>query len=168
MDVTETDEIRDLRAAVGAIAAPYDGSYYVEHAREGRECAELWHALGDAGFIGVNIPEEYGGGGCGLAELTVVCEEIAARGAPILLLLVTAAISAEVIAEFGSEEQCKEWLPGLASEDTDARALEALDAAGRAQMAPRLAAVRKMAETARALLALRAEVEARRRGAKNG
>jgi alkylation response protein AidB-like acyl-CoA dehydrogenase len=115
MDVTETDEIRDLRAAVGAIAAPYGGSYYVEHAREGRECAELWHALGDAGFIGVNIPEEYGGGGCGLAELTVVCEEIAARGAPILLLLVTAAISAEVIAEFGSEEQCKEWLPGLAS-----------------------------------------------------
>jgi hypothetical protein len=59
-------------------------------------------------------------------------------------------------------------LPGLASEEADARALEALDAAGRAQMAPRLAAVRKMAETARALLALRAEVEARRRGAKDG
>ncbi|MGD9526602.1 acyl-CoA dehydrogenase family protein [Pseudonocardia sp.] len=115
MDVTESDVMRDLRAAVGAIATPYGGRYYVEHARAGRECTELWHALGDAGFVGVNVPEEYGGGGGGLAELTVVCEEIAARGAPILLLLVTAAISAEVIAEFGSDEQRTRWLPGLAS-----------------------------------------------------
>jgi alkylation response protein AidB-like acyl-CoA dehydrogenase len=115
VDVVESDERRDLRAAVGAIAAPFGGAYYVEHARAGQECTELWRALGDAGFIGVNVPEEYGGGGGGLAELTIVCEEIAARGAPILLLLVTAAISAEVIAEFGTEEQRKEWLPGLAS-----------------------------------------------------
>jgi alkylation response protein AidB-like acyl-CoA dehydrogenase len=115
VDVAGSTEMRDLRAAVGAIAAPYGGAYYVEHARAGTECTELWHALGDAGFIGVNVPEEHGGGGGGLAELTVVCEEIAARGAPILLLLVTAAISAEVIAEFGSDAQRKEWLPGLAS-----------------------------------------------------
>jgi alkylation response protein AidB-like acyl-CoA dehydrogenase len=115
VDVVESDEYRDLRAAAGAIAAPFGGAYYVEHARAGRECTELWRALGDAGFIGVNVPEEYGGGGGGLAELTIVCEEIAAKGAPILLLLVTAAISAEVIAEFGSEHQRKEWLPGLAS-----------------------------------------------------
>ncbi|MGK3203444.1 acyl-CoA dehydrogenase family protein [Amycolatopsis sp. MEPSY49] len=115
MDVLESDETRDLRAAVAAIAAPFGGRYYVEHAREGRECTELWHALGDAGFIGVNIPEEYGGGGRGLAELTVVIEESAAKGAPILLLLVTEAISAEVLTEFGTPEQRKEWLPGLAS-----------------------------------------------------
>ncbi|GAB3146921.1 acyl-CoA dehydrogenase family protein [Amycolatopsis stemonae] len=115
MDVLESDEARDLRAAVGAVAAPFGGRYYVEHARDGRECTELWHALGDAGFIGVNIPEEYGGGGAGLAELTIVCEEIAANGAPLLLLLVTEAISAEVISEFGSPEQREEWLPGLAS-----------------------------------------------------
>jgi alkylation response protein AidB-like acyl-CoA dehydrogenase len=111
----ESDEHRDLRAAVGEIAAPYGGDYYVQHARAGRECAELWQALGDSGFIGVNVPEEYGGGGGGLAELTIVCEEIAARGAPLLLLVVSAAISAEVICEYGSEEQRKEWLPGLAS-----------------------------------------------------
>jgi alkylation response protein AidB-like acyl-CoA dehydrogenase len=45
----------------------------------------------------------------------MVCEETAAAGAPMLLLLVTHAISAAVIAEFGTEEQRKEWLPGLAS-----------------------------------------------------
>jgi predicted SpoU family rRNA methylase len=48
VDFVESDEHRDLRAAVGAVAAPFGGAYYVEHAREGRECTELWHALGVA------------------------------------------------------------------------------------------------------------------------
>jgi alkylation response protein AidB-like acyl-CoA dehydrogenase len=115
VDFVETDEHRDLRAAVGAVAAPFGGDYYVEHARAGQECTELWHALGDAGFIGVNIPEEHGGGGGGLVELALVIEEAAARGAPMLLLLVTAAISAEVISEYGSDAQRKRWLPALAT-----------------------------------------------------
>jgi alkylation response protein AidB-like acyl-CoA dehydrogenase len=115
VDFVETDEHRDLRAAVGAIAAPFGGDYYVDHARRGAECTELWHALGDAGYVGVSVPEAYGGGGGGLVELALVCEETAAQGAPMLLLLVTHAISAAVIAEYGTEEQRKEWLPGLAS-----------------------------------------------------
>ncbi len=115
MDFVETDEHRDLRAAVGTIAAPFGGDYYVDHARRGAECTELWHALGDAGYVGVSVPEAYGGGGGGLVELALVCEETAAAGAPMLLLLVTHAISAAVIAEYGTEEQRKEWLPGLAS-----------------------------------------------------
>ena len=115
MDFLESDEHRDLRAAVGAIAARFGGDYYVEHARSGTPCDELWSTLGDAGYIGVNIAEEYGGGGGGLVELAIVCEEIANQGAPLLLLLVSAAISAEVIGEFGSPELRKEWLPGLAN-----------------------------------------------------
>jgi alkylation response protein AidB-like acyl-CoA dehydrogenase len=115
VDFVETDEHRDLRDAVGKITAPFGGDYYVDHARRGAECTELWHALGDAGYIGVSVPEAYGGGGGGLVELAMVCEETAAQGAPMLLLLVTHAISAAVIAEDGTEEQCKDWLPGLAS-----------------------------------------------------
>ena len=115
MDFLESDEHRDLRAAVGAIAARFGGDYYVEHARAGTPCDELWSTLGDAGYLGVNVAEEYGGGGGGLVELATVCEEIANQGAPLLLLLVSAAISAEVIGEFGSPELRKEWLPGLAS-----------------------------------------------------
>jgi alkylation response protein AidB-like acyl-CoA dehydrogenase len=115
VDFLESDEHRDLRAAVGAIAARFGGDYYVEHARAGTPCHELWSTLGDAGFIGVNVAEEHGGGGGGLVELAIVCEEIAGHGAPLLLLLVSAAISAEVIGEFGSPELRKEWLPGLAS-----------------------------------------------------
>ena len=114
VDFAETDEHRALRTAVAAIARDFGPGYYAEHAARREPCQELWQALGRAGFLGVNIPEEYGGGGGGLVELEIVCEEIAAEGTPLLLLLVSSAISAEVIAEFGTDEQKKRWLPGLA------------------------------------------------------
>ena len=114
MDFAETTEHRDLHAAVAAIASAFGPKYYLDHAASGTPCAELWSQLGEAGFIGVNIPAEYGGGGGGLTELALVCEELGAQGTPLLLLVVSAAISAAMIAEFGTDEQRKTWLPGLA------------------------------------------------------
>ena len=114
MDFAESAEHRALRAAVAEIAQDFGPRYYAEHAAERRPCEELWTALGQAGFIGVNIPEAYGGGGGGLTELALVCEEIAAAGTPLLLLLVSAAISAGMISEFGTGEQRQAWLPRLA------------------------------------------------------
>jgi alkylation response protein AidB-like acyl-CoA dehydrogenase len=114
VDFAESEEHRALRAAVAEIAKDFGPRYYAQHAAERRPCDELWAALGKAGFIGVNIPSSYGGGGGGLTELAIVCEEIAAAGTPLLLLLVSAAISAEMIAEFGTEVQRTTWLPGLA------------------------------------------------------
>ena len=115
MDLTETDEHRALRQSVGAIAEKFGADYYVRKAETREPTTELWHALGDHGFLGINLPEEYGGGGAGLAELAIVCEETAAHGTPLLLLLVSSAISGEVIATYGSAEQRARWLPGLAS-----------------------------------------------------
>jgi alkylation response protein AidB-like acyl-CoA dehydrogenase len=115
VDFAETDEHRDLRAAVREIAASFGPRYYAEHAAARKPCTELWDQLAEAGFIGVNVAEQYGGGGGGISELALVGEELAAQGTPLLLLLVSAAICAEVIAEFGTEEQRKTWLPGLAA-----------------------------------------------------
>jgi len=114
VDFAESGEHRALRAAVAEIAKDFGPRYYAERAAERRPCAELWTALGQAGFIGVNIPQGYGGGGGGLTELALVCEEIAAAGTPLLLMLVSAAISAGMISEFGTEEQRQTWLPRLA------------------------------------------------------
>jgi alkylation response protein AidB-like acyl-CoA dehydrogenase len=118
VDFAETTEHRDLRAAVAAIASGFGPRYYTSHAAAGTPCDELWGRLGEAGFIGVNIPVEFGGGGGGLTELALVCEELGAQGTPLLLLLVSAAISAGVISEFGTDEQRKTWLPGLAAGTT--------------------------------------------------
>ena len=62
---------------------------------------ELWKALGATGFVGVNLPEEYGGGGAGSTELAIVGEETAAAGTPLLLLLVSSAICVPIGAHQG-------------------------------------------------------------------
>jgi len=49
----------------------------------------------------------------GIAELALVCEECAAAGSPLLLLLVSPAICGSVIARFGTVEQREQFLPGL-------------------------------------------------------
>jgi alkylation response protein AidB-like acyl-CoA dehydrogenase len=114
VDFSELSEHADLRSAVASIVSPFGGAYYAEHALNREPCSEVWTALGEAGFIGVNIPEEFGGGGGGLSELALVCEESAAQGVPLLLMLVASAISGEVISTFGSAAQKAAWLPGLA------------------------------------------------------
>ena len=115
MEFDENPDHRAIREAVAKIAAPYGGQYYTQHAEAHTPTDELWRALGRQGFIGINLPEQFGGGGAGLAELTVVCEETAAQGAPLLLLLVSSAISGEILARYGSPRQQQDWLPGMAT-----------------------------------------------------
>lgn len=97
------------------ITRRFGAEYYVAKAEAGEPCVELWRALGDSGFLGINLPEQHGGGGAGLLELAMVCEETAAHGCPLLLLLVSAAISGEMISRFGTPDQQKQWLPPMAS-----------------------------------------------------
>jgi alkylation response protein AidB-like acyl-CoA dehydrogenase len=115
VEFDENPDHRAIREAVAKIAAPFGGQYYTTHAEEHTPTDELWHALGRLGFIGINLPEQFGGGGAGLAELALVCEETAAQGAPLLLLLVSSAISGEVLARYGSPRQQQDWLPGMAA-----------------------------------------------------
>lgn len=114
MSFVETAERADLRASVAALAEKYGQDYFRECAREGRKTDELWTEAGKLGFIGVNLPEEYGGGGAGMYELAIVMEEIAAAGTGLLMLVVSPAICGNVIARFGTDEQKNRWLPGLA------------------------------------------------------
>lgn len=115
MQFTETTEQRMLRDAVRKIASGYGHAYYQEKARSGGKMSELWQELGLKGYVGVNIPEAYGGAGLGIYELTIVCEELAAQGCPLLLLIVVPAICGSILSKCGSEEQKQRWLPRLAS-----------------------------------------------------
>ena len=110
----ETDEQRDLRAAVAALGARYGRDYFARVTREGKHTDELWTEAGQLGYLGVNLPEEYGGGGQGMVELSLVLEELGAAGCPLLMMVVSPAICGTVIARFGTPEQKGRWLPGLA------------------------------------------------------
>jgi len=115
VDFLETDEQKMLREAVDGIAAKYGHGYFTERARTGGKTDELWDELGAAGFLGVNVPEEYGGGGMGISELAIVLEQLGVNGCPLLLLVVSPAICATIIARFGSAEQKQRWLPRFAT-----------------------------------------------------
>ena len=110
----ETEEQQALRKAVGAMAANYGQDYYLEKARAGQHTDELWAEAGRLGVIGVNLPEEYGGGGAGMYELSLVMEEMAAAGSALLMMVVSPAINGTIIAKYGTEEQKQRWLPGIA------------------------------------------------------
>ncbi|MFJ9429391.1 acyl-CoA dehydrogenase family protein [Streptomyces sp. NPDC101490] len=101
----ESEELTALRAAVSALGHRHGPGF---------DRAALWAEAGKLGYLGVNLPEEYGGGGGGMAELSVVLEEAGAAGAPLLMMVVSPAICGTVIARFGTEEQKRAWLPGLA------------------------------------------------------
>ncbi len=115
MDFAETAEQAMLREAVGKIAARYGHDYFHAKVESGGHSTELWQEVGSAGFIGVSIPEQYGGGGMGIGELAVVAEELAAHGCPLMLLMVSPAVCGTILARFGTPEQRGRWLPGLAA-----------------------------------------------------
>lgn len=112
--VLETEEHKALRAAVAALGTRYGRDYMTSVIREGSHPNELWSDAAKLGYLGVNLPEEYGGGGGGMAELSIVLEELGAAGSPLLMMVVSPAICGTVIARFGTESQKRQWLPGLA------------------------------------------------------
>ncbi|MEU2357174.1 acyl-CoA dehydrogenase family protein [Streptomyces misionensis] len=106
----ETTERRALREAVAAFARGRGAG-----ATAPRDPEELWAEAGKLGYLGVNLPEEYGGGGQGITELSIVLEELGAAGSPLLMLVVSPAICGTVIGRFGTAEQKSRLLPGLAA-----------------------------------------------------
>ena len=115
MDFAEPAERTELRAAVARLGAEYGPEYYRGRAREGAYLSELWERAGALGYLGVNLPAEYGGGGGGIADLAAVLEELGAAGCPTLMMVASPAICGTVLARFGTAEQKKGWLPGIAS-----------------------------------------------------
>ncbi len=114
MTFTESAERVALRDAVRSLAGRYGRDYALTRARAHEPLSELWAEAGKAGFLGVNLPVEYGGGGGGLYELALVQEELAAAGASLLMTVVSPAICGTILARYGTPAQRQAWLPGLA------------------------------------------------------
>ena len=110
----ESAERRELRTQVARLASKFGREWFTERARAGEKTTELWLEIAKNGYLGINIPEEYGGGGGGIGDIAAVCEELAAQGCPLLMMVVSPAICGTVISRYGTEEQKQRWLPGIA------------------------------------------------------
>jgi alkylation response protein AidB-like acyl-CoA dehydrogenase len=110
----ETEERVALRRAVRDLAHGFGREWFTAKARAGEKTTQLWEQAGKLGYLGVAVPEEYGGGGGGIGDLAAVCEELAAAGCPLLMMVVSPAICGTVISQFGTDELKQRWLPRFA------------------------------------------------------
>ncbi|MCV7102867.1 acyl-CoA dehydrogenase family protein [Mycobacterium palustre] len=113
----ETADHRAIREAVGGIAAKFGPAYYQQQVDDGGNCAELWKVLGSNGYLGVHLPEKYGGGGLGLGELAIVVRETAIAGCPMQSMLFSSGVTGTILDRSADDEQKERWLPGVASGD---------------------------------------------------
>jgi acyl-CoA dehydrogenase len=105
-----------VREGVAAVAAKYDHAYWSRCEEEHRFPQEAWDDLAAGGWIGLTVPEEYGGGGAGMLELAIACETLAASGgtAGVFLYILTPGFGAMTLARHGTDKQKQAILPGVA------------------------------------------------------
>jgi alkylation response protein AidB-like acyl-CoA dehydrogenase len=118
LPIVPSDEEQMLRETVRQICAGFGPDYTRRMVAEDEPPRELWDALASRGFLGVNLPEEYGGGGLGMSALAAVGEEISASGCSLLLIVVSPAIVGSILVRHGNEEQKDRWLRGIAAGTT--------------------------------------------------
>jgi alkylation response protein AidB-like acyl-CoA dehydrogenase len=119
LPIIPSDEEVGIRAAVRGICERFGGPEYHRRIVAADEPpTELWNALAEKGYLGVNLPERYGGGGLGMHALQMVGEEISAAGCSLLLIVVSPAIVGSILTRHGTDEQRDQWLPGIASGQT--------------------------------------------------
>jgi alkylation response protein AidB-like acyl-CoA dehydrogenase len=118
LPLVPTDEERQIRAAVRGICDGFPEDYSRQKHTAGEPPTELWDALAGKGYLGVNLPEEWGGGGLGMSGLAAVGEEIATAGKSLLLIVVSPAIVGNILARHGTDQQKERWLRGIAAGTT--------------------------------------------------
>ena len=118
LELVPSQEEALLRETVRGICSDFGPEYSRLKVSAGEPPTELWEALASRGYLGVNIPEEYGGGGLGISALAAVGEEISASGCSLLLIVVSPAIVGSILMRHATDEQKEEWLRGIAGGTT--------------------------------------------------
>src|SRR5258705_8217011 len=106
---------KSLPDQAGKFLGEHASSARVRRILEGPEPydIELWRGMGEMGWMGTAIPEQYGGAGFGYLELCVIAEELGRSLAPTPFSS-TIYLAAEALLLAGSEAQKKRWLPRIA------------------------------------------------------
>ena len=115
MNFDLSDEQEQIRDAIQRACAPFDLDYWSRKDREGGFPHEFHRAMADAGWLGIAMPEAYGGAGLGITEAALMMQTISATGAG---LSGASAVHMNIfglhpVVVFGSDEQKARWLPPL-------------------------------------------------------
>ncbi len=83
LDFEKSSEIEEIREAIRRICADFPDEYWREKDDAHEFPWEFYEKMAGGGWIGIAIPESFGGGGRGITEASVILEEIAAKNYPI-------------------------------------------------------------------------------------
>jgi acyl-CoA dehydrogenase len=117
MDFELTDNQESIRDAVAKICSRFDDAYWLKKDKEGGFPADFHKAMADAGWLGICVPEEYGGAGLGIMDAAIMMRSVSESGAG---MSGASAIHMNVfglnpVVVFGTKEQCRRMLPGIVS-----------------------------------------------------
>ncbi len=115
MDFSLTDDQQRIRDAVAKLCAGFGPDYWLEHDTEGGFPEEFYAALAAAGWLGIAMPEAYGGAGLGITEAALMMQAVAESGAG---FSGASAVHMNIfglnpVVVFGTDEQRRRMLPPL-------------------------------------------------------
>jgi len=115
MDFALSAEQETIREAVARLCEQFDDAYWLARDADGRFPHELHQALAAEGFLGICIPQEYGGSGLGITEAAIMMQAIAQSGAA---MSGASAVHMNIfglnpVVQFGTPEQKRRMLPPL-------------------------------------------------------
>jgi len=115
MDFAFTANQESIRDAVAKICTRFDDAYWLKKDKEGGFPADFHKALAEAGWLGICIPEEYGGSGLGITDAAIMMRTISESGAG---MSGASAVHMNVfglnpVVVFGTKEQCTRMLPPI-------------------------------------------------------
>ena len=113
MDFTPSPTQKSIREAITAIMADFDDEYWLAADRDGQFPEEFYQAIAAGGWLGIAMPEVYGGAALGIAEAAVMVQTIAESGGG---MAAASAVHINIfgphpIVVFGTDEQRAAWLP---------------------------------------------------------
>jgi acyl-CoA dehydrogenase len=115
MDFSLSAEQQQVRDEIGKLCAQFDDAYWLEKDRSGEFPHELHAALAAGGWLGIAMPEEFGGAGLGITEAAIMMQAIAESGAA---MSGASAVHMNIfglqpVVVFASDEQKRRMLPPL-------------------------------------------------------
>jgi acyl-CoA dehydrogenase len=115
MDFQLTDDQQAISESVDRLCARFDDEYWLAHDKSGDFPFEFHRAIADAGYLGIAMPEQYGGSGLGVTEAAVLMHRVASSpGAMSACSSIHINIfGPHPIVVFGNDEQRARWLPDL-------------------------------------------------------
>jgi acyl-CoA dehydrogenase len=112
-----TEDLDALREGVRAVVRRFDDEYWLARDEDGEFPREFHRAMADGGWLGITMPEAYGGAGLGVTEAAVMMHEVASHGGG---MTATSAVHINLfgphpIVVHGTPEQKERWVPRLVS-----------------------------------------------------